>query len=80
MGGIFDARMELIGPAEAEIQWSEVDLCSHGVGDYRRMLLVLDGRVGVSCVKSVPDRCGDCRRLALAENCSAATARIQDGR
>jgi hypothetical protein len=50
------------------------------VGDYRRMLLVLDGRVGVSCVKSVPDRCGDCRRLALAENCSAATARIQDGR
>jgi hypothetical protein len=33
MGGIFDARMELIGPAEAEIQWSEVDLCSHGVGD-----------------------------------------------
>jgi hypothetical protein len=33
-------------------------------------------RIGV---KSVPDRCGDGRRLALAENCSAATARLQDG-
>ncbi len=31
MGGIFGARTELIGPAEAEIWCSEVDLCSHGV-------------------------------------------------
>ena len=31
MGGIFGERTELIGPAEAEIQCSEVDLCSHGV-------------------------------------------------
>jgi hypothetical protein len=31
MGGIFGERTELIGPAEAEIWCSEVDLCSHGV-------------------------------------------------
>jgi hypothetical protein len=27
----------------------------------------------------VPDRCGDGRRFVLAENCSATTARLQDG-
>jgi hypothetical protein len=36
--------------------------------------------VGVGNARSVaPERCGDGRRLVLAENCSAATARLQDG-
>jgi hypothetical protein len=32
------------------------------------------------CKEQLPDRCGDCRRLRLAENCSAATARLPNGR
>jgi hypothetical protein len=36
-------------------------------------ITVHNRRIGVS---DVPDRCGDGRRLVLAENCSAATARL----
>ena len=35
MGGIFGERTELIGPAEAEIWCSKVDLLAHGVWDGR---------------------------------------------
>jgi hypothetical protein len=38
-----------------------------------------DGRVVVSGARTEVSRCGGGRRLALAENCSAATARLPNG-